>query len=87
MKTPTWFWIAMGVWLVFGLPGYILGSLYKGSPIPDPPPIFYATNAVDQTVGTLVWVFVLPIVFTPVFAIPALLIWRRKERKRLNAQD
>ncbi len=87
MKSPTWFWIAMAVWLVLGLPAYVLGSLYKGSPIPDPPPIFYSPYLLDQTFGTLVWLLIMPIIFMPVVAIPALLLWRRKMRKRLNAAD
>ena len=87
MKTPTWFWIAIGVWLVFGLPAYVMGSLYKGSPIPDLPPIFYSASLLDQTVGTLVWLLFMPIMFMPLIAIPALILWRRKMRKRSNAAD
>ena len=87
MKTPNWFWAAMGVWLVIGLPSYALGSLWKGSLIPDPPPIFWATNVTDQTLGTLAWLLTLPVAFMPVFAIPALILWRRKMRRRSNAAD
>ena len=87
MRAPTWFWVAIAVWLVIGLPGYILGSLWKGSPIPDPPPIFWATNVVDQTLGTLVWLLLLPVAFMPLFAIPALILWRRKMRKRSNDRN
>jgi len=87
MKAPTWFWVWMAVWLVFGLPGYILGSLWKGSPIPDLPPIFYSLHPLDQTVGTLIWALLLPVVFAPVFAIPALVLWHRKMQKRSDAPD
>jgi hypothetical protein len=89
MKAPTWFWIAMSVWLVLGLPGFFLGQGLRGhfSLLPDPPPIFYSPHLLDQTVGTLLWLVMLPLVYMPLFAIPALLLWRRKMRKRLNAQD
>ena len=85
MKTPTWFWIAMAVWLFVGLPAYVFGSLYKGSPIPDPPPVFYSPHLLDQTVGTLTWLLVMIIISVPLWAIPTLMLRRRKMRKRSNA--
>ena len=89
MKTPTWFWVAMGVWLVLGLPGFILGQGFRGhfSLLPDPPLIFYSPHLLDQIVGTLLWLIMLPIVYMPLFAIPALLLWRRKTRRRSNVEN
>ena len=83
MKLPGWFKIWTVVWVVFGLPGFVLGQGFRGhfSLLPDPPPFVYSNHIIDQTVGTAVWLLVMLIVYAPIFAVPALMVWRHRKSR------
>jgi len=84
MKKPAWFWVVMTFWLIVGLPSYVVGSLYKGSLIPDLPPVFYSANVLDQTIGTFTWMLAMSVTLIPVWAVPTLLISRKRMRTRVE---
>ena len=89
MRFPAWFWIAMGVWLVIGLPSFILAQGFRGhfSLLPDPPPFLYSDHLIDQTLGTFTWAVATLIAYLPVFVIPALLVSRWRNSRREHAED
>jgi hypothetical protein len=89
MKLPRWFWVAMAMWVVLGLPSFILAQGFRShfSPWPDPPPFLWATNVTDQTLGTVAWVLGVLIVYTPLCVIPALFLWRRQQSRINDAQN
>lgn len=89
MKLPGWFWIAMGIWVIIGIPSFILGQGFRGyfSLLPDPPPFVYSEHLLDQTLGTAAWAVGCLLIYMPVFAVPALLVWRRRRSKVPHAQD
>jgi len=89
MKAPFWFKAAMIIWLCIGIPIFIIGSGFRGyfSIIPDPPPFVYSEHLLDQTVGTLLWIFANSIVYLPFIAIPALLVWRLRKSEKSNAKN
>jgi hypothetical protein len=89
MRAPGWFWGMMAVWVCLGIPSFALGQGFRGtfSLLPDPPPILWAENLVDQTLGTLAWASAVFIVYLPLFAVPALLVWRRRRSRINNAPD
>ena len=87
--TPRWFKIWMAAWVLLGLPGFVLGQGFRGhfSLLPDPPPFVYSGHIADQTIGTAVWLLVMMIVYAPVFAVPALMVWHLRYSRNKNAQD
>ena len=89
MRAPGWFWFAMGAWVVLGLPALVLMQGFRGyfSLLPDPPPILWATNTTDQILGTAIWIVGIPILYMPLFAVPALIFWRRRQSRTINAED
>ena len=89
MRLPAWFWAVMVIWVLLGIPSFILAQGFRGhfSLLPDPPPFLWATNLVDQTAGTVAWAVAILIVYMPLFALPALLLWRRRQSRNPDAQD
>lgn len=82
MKAPGWFWGLMAVWLCLGVPGFVLGQGFRGhfSLLPDAPPFTYSPHWQDQIFGTAAWIVAVGTVYLPLFLVPALLIWRRRQR-------
>lgn len=88
MKAPGWFWGLMAVWVCIGIPSFVLGQGFRGyfSVLPDPPPFTYSSHWESWTFGTIAWVVAAVIIYLPLFLVPALLIWRRRQRI-IDAQD
>ena len=81
MLRPWWMQPLWLIWFAFGLPIYLLGALYKGSPIPDPPPFLQHPYEDYSLVGNAIYFVFLGIVLLPVFLIPSQIIRRHRARK------
>jgi hypothetical protein len=87
MKVPPWFWVGIAIWAVLGLPGLVLGLLYKGSPIPDPPPFLQHPYEDYSFAANASWLVVMALCFLPLFLTAVLLMQRRGQRKNSNAKS
>ena len=90
MKLPQWFWIGMAAWALLGLPGLVLGAMWDGrielaDLIGDPPPYFQFPYEDRSFWANAAWVFATVMVHLPIFLGLALLINRRRPRKKIDA--
>jgi hypothetical protein len=72
----------MALWVCIGIPSFVLGQGFRGhfSLLPDPPPFMYSSEWESRIFGTLTWGVAVVIVYLPLFLVPALLVWRRRQR-------
>ena len=61
----------------------LLGAMWNGGfdLIPDPPPYFQAPYEDRSLLANQIWALAIVIVYVPFFLIPALAIWKWRERK------
>ena len=85
LERPWWTEPLWLLWFLIGLPGYVLGALYKGSPIPDPPPFLQHPYEDYSLLANALYFLVIGIMLLPVLLIPGLIVKRRRNRKISNA--
>ena len=83
MRTPPWFQVLVGLWLILGLPALLIGAMWSGGfdIVADPPPYFQASYEDRSVLANLVWVAAVTLIYLPLFLLPALAIWRWRKRK------
>ena len=84
---PRWFQVWMAAWFAAGIPSFVLGQGFRGSfsILPDPPPFMAEqgiNNLAEMVLVTLIWLLAILLIYAPVFALPALFIWRRRHREQ-----
>ena len=87
MKAPSWFWIGMTVWLVIGIPAFLVCNAYRGSfsLLPDPPPYFQYPYEDRTFFANVVWLLAVVVIYAPAILVPLLFIRRRLARRKTDA--